>query len=66
MNSNMQNFTNPQLKIIYHAVKNYQTSHTPYKTKIYDECGSILSQILTEIRPPIEPAYDSDFYEKPN
>jgi aspartyl/asparaginyl-tRNA synthetase len=59
----MTDFTKLELEIIYHAVKRHQTL---CESKVNHVCQSVLNKISSDIKLPIEPAYDINSYERTN
>ncbi len=52
-------FSLEQKKIIYNAVRNYQTNVVPINSKYYQECDIILKNIFNEVKENyVEPAYE--------
>lgn len=56
------NFTKKELKLIYHAVRNYRNGTDPIISySMMTACMDIMKKIESEIGLPSEPAYDSEF-----
>lgn len=56
------NFTRTELKLIYHAVRNYRSGTDPIISySMMTACTDIMKKIESEIGFQPEPAYDSEF-----
>lgn len=53
-------FNLEQKKVIYNAVRYYQTNAVGVTTKSYQICDEILQSLFVECKHSIEPAYLSD------